>query len=55
MVLMLSAFFWLTTLAPYAVACPVLCTLYWVAMPNAERGAVASVAHLVLRMLEPRA
>ena len=27
MVLMLSAFFWLTTLAPYAVACPVLCTL----------------------------
>ena len=49
MVLMLDAFFWFTTLAPYTVACPVLCTLYWVAFPNAERGATATVANAVLK------
>lgn len=54
MVLMLDAFFWFTTLAPYTVACPVLCTLYWVAFPNAERGATATVANAVLRIIEPR-
>lgn len=54
MVLMLDAFFWFTWLAPYTVACPVLCTLYWVALPNAERGALATVAHAILRVLEPQ-
>jgi hypothetical protein len=54
MVLMLDAFFWCTWLAPYAVACPVLCTLYWVAFPNADRGATLSVARAISRMLEPR-
>jgi hypothetical protein len=53
MVLMLDAFFWFTSLAPYTVACPVVCTLYWVVFPNAERGATAAVAHVVLRVIEP--
>jgi hypothetical protein len=53
MVLMLYAFFWFTTLAPYTVACPVLCTLYWAVRPNADRGITASLAHVVLRRLEP--
>jgi hypothetical protein len=53
MVLMLDAFFWFTTLAPYTVACPVLCTLYWVVKPNADRGIAASLARAVLRLLEP--
>ena len=53
MVLMLDAFFWFTTLAPYTVACPVLCTLYWVVKPNADGGITASLAHAVMRVLEP--
>jgi hypothetical protein len=52
MVLMLDAFFWFTTLAPYTVACPVLCTLYWAVRPNADRGITASLAHAVMRVLE---
>jgi hypothetical protein len=52
MLMMLSAFFWLTALAPYAVACPVICTLYWLAFPNAERGAVASLASALIRYAE---
>lgn len=53
MVLMLDAFFWFTALAPYTVACPILCTLYWVIKPNADRGITALLAHAVLRRLEP--
>ncbi len=53
MVLMLDGFFWFTALAPYTVACPVLCTLYWVLRPNADRGITASLAHAIMRRLEP--
>lgn len=53
MVLMLDRFFWFTALAPYTVACPVLCTLYWVLRPNADRGITASLAHAIMRRLEP--
>jgi hypothetical protein len=52
MIAMLGTFHWFTTLAPYTVACPVLCTLYWIAFPAAERGATASLAHALLRVLE---
>lgn len=51
MVAMLYTFYWFTSLAPYTVACPVLCTVYWIAFPNAERGATATVAHGMLRMI----
>jgi hypothetical protein len=54
MIAMLDAFYWFTSLAPYTVACPVLCTAYWTAFPNAERGITASLAHVILRVLEPR-
>jgi hypothetical protein len=43
MVLMLSGFFWLTVLAPYAIACPVLCALYWIIFPNVDYGATTMV------------
>ena len=49
MAMMLDTFFWFTVLAPYTVACPVLCTFYWVVFPNAERGATATVAHVIGR------
>lgn len=52
MAAMLDTFYWITSLAPYAVACPVICAVYWVAFPNAERGATATVAHAVLRVLD---
>ncbi len=52
MLMMLNAFFWLTALAPYAVACPVICTLYWLALPHAERGVVASLASMLIRSSE---
>jgi len=54
MVLMLDAFFWLTWLAPYTVACPVLCTLYWVAFPHTARGAAATLVRAIGRVLEPQ-
>lgn len=54
MMAMLDTFYWFTSLAPYTVVCPVICTLYWVAFPNAERGATATLAHAVLRMLDPK-
>jgi len=54
MVLMLDAFFWLTWLAPYTVACPVLCTLYWVAFPHTDRGAAATLVRAIGRVLEPQ-
>jgi hypothetical protein len=54
MVLMLEAFLWLTALAPYAVACPVICTLYWVAFPNADRGATYAVARAIGLVLDRR-
>jgi ABC-type Fe3+-siderophore transport system permease subunit len=53
MVLMIDTFYWFTTLAPYTVACPILCTAYWVIRPNADRGITASLAHAILRVLEP--
>lgn len=52
MLLMLDTFFWFTRLAPYTVVCPVLCTLYWVAFPRADRGATAMVARAIMRALE---
>jgi hypothetical protein len=54
MVVMLDTFYWFTLLAPLTVACPVLCTLYWIAFPNAERGITVSAAHAVLNFLEPK-
>jgi hypothetical protein len=54
MVAMLDTFYWFTALAPYTVACPVICSLYWVVFPNAERGVTATVAHAVLRVLDPK-
>ena len=53
-VVMLDAFYWFTSLAPYTVACPVICSLYWVVFPNAERGVTATVAHAALRVLDPK-
>ena len=47
MVAILEMFYWFTPLAPYTVVCPVICTLYWVAFPNAERGATATAAHVL--------
>jgi hypothetical protein len=47
MVAMLDAFFWFTVLAPYTVACPVVCTLYWVLFPSADRG----MTHTLLRTI----
>jgi hypothetical protein len=47
MVLLPEAFFWFTSLAPYTVACPVICTLYWIAFPNADRGATQSAARAI--------
>jgi hypothetical protein len=52
MVLLYDAFFWLAWLAPYAIACPVVCALYWVAFPGADRGATAALAHAIGRVLE---
>jgi hypothetical protein len=54
MLLMLDAFFWLTALSPYAVICPVVCTLYWVAFPRAKGGATATVAHTIGRVFSRR-
>ena len=54
MVVMLNGFFWLTALAPYAVACPVVCTLYWVAFPHADRGVTAVLVHAVGRVVQPQ-
>jgi hypothetical protein len=54
MIAMLDTFYWFTSLAPFTVACPVLCTAYWMAFPNAERGITASVAYAILRVLEPK-
>lgn len=53
MIAMLDTFYWFTSLAPFTVACPVLCTVYWMAFPNADRGITASLAHAILRVLEP--
>jgi hypothetical protein len=47
MVLMLGTLYWLTVLAPYAVACPVLCILYWVVFPHADHGATSAVARAI--------
>jgi hypothetical protein len=53
MVGMLDAFFWFTILAPYAVACPVVCTLYWLVFPNANRGITYTLAHALGNALHP--
>jgi hypothetical protein len=52
MVLLPEAFFWFTSLAPYTVACPVICTLYWIAFPNADRGATQSAARAIGAVLD---
>ncbi len=52
MALMLDAFVSFVPLAPYAVACPVLCTLYWVVFPHADRGATLTVANALSRVFE---
>ncbi len=52
MVLMLDAFVWFTAFAPYAVACPVVCTLYWVIFPNADRGATVVLLRAIGRVFE---
>ena len=51
MLMLLGSFYWLTALAPYAVACPVLCTLYWVVFRHAEHGATSSVARAIGNLL----
>jgi hypothetical protein len=53
MMLMLEAFFRFTSLAPYAVVCPVVCTLYWAAFPNADRGATLMLARTIGRGMHP--
>lgn len=52
--LLLEAAFWFGMLAPYAIACPVLCALYWVAFPGADRGATHAVAHAIGLVFVPR-
>jgi hypothetical protein len=52
MMLMLDGFFWFTSLAPYTVACPVICTFYWAAFPHAERGATLTLVYAIGRLLE---
>jgi hypothetical protein len=54
MLMLLSSFYWLTVLAPYAVACPVLCMLYWVVFRHAEHGATSSVAHAIGNLVHGR-
>jgi len=54
MIAMLGMFYWFTELAPYTVICPALCTLYWIVVPNAERGATAALAHALLRVRDPK-
>lgn len=54
MIAMMDAFYWFTSLAPYTVVCPLVCTFYWIAFPNAERGATATLAHAMLRVLDPK-
>jgi len=51
MALMLAGFYWLTLLAPYTVACPVLCSAWWVCFPNAEAGATITLARALARRL----
>jgi hypothetical protein len=50
MVLMLSGFFRLTALAPYAIACPVLCAIYWIIFPNVDSGATSMVLRAIARV-----
>jgi len=52
MVAILGIFYWFTSLVLYTIACPILCTIYWLVFPNAERGATASLARAMLRLLE---
>jgi hypothetical protein len=52
MVLIPEAFFWFTSLAPYTVACPVICTLYWIAFPNADCSATHAVVRGIGRVLD---
>ena len=54
MVAMFDAFFWFTVLAPYAVACPVVCTLYWLLFPHADRGMTHSLLRVIGNALHPR-
>ena len=53
MMLMLEAFFRFTSLAPYAVVCPVVCTLDRAAFPNADRGATLMLARTIGRGMHP--
>jgi hypothetical protein len=41
----LITFFLLVALTPYVIACPVICALYWLAFPHAERGITGNMAH----------
>jgi hypothetical protein len=54
MLMLLGSFYWLTVLAPYAVACPVLCTLYWVVFRHADHGATSSVARAIGNLMHGR-
>jgi hypothetical protein len=52
--LLLGASFRFTVLAPYAVACPVICTLYRIALPNADHGATGAVTCVIGHLLHGR-
>jgi hypothetical protein len=54
MLVLLGAFFRFTVLAPYAVACPVICTLYWIAFPHADHGATSAVIRAIGHLLPRR-
>jgi hypothetical protein len=54
MVLMLGGCFWLAALAPYAIACPVLCATYWIIFPNVDYGATSMVLRAIGRVSRHR-
>jgi hypothetical protein len=54
MVLMAEASVRLDVVAPYVLACPLICTLYWVAFPGAERSATQAVARAISLALDRR-
>jgi hypothetical protein len=48
--MVLITYFLLATLAPYIIAVPVICALYWLAFPSAERGITGSLVHAAERL-----
>ena len=45
---------WLAVAAPWCLACPVVCTLWWVLFPHAPHGAAATLLCWVGRLRQPQ-